>query len=65
MQATIPVEAARRRYEDAPEVFKSVVDRAYKAARAVIEESGMVCANDDRAEEFVGAIAYYIEESAE
>lgn len=58
------VVAARERYENAPEVFKKVVDAAYKAARNVIEESGMSVANDDRAEIFVGAIAWYIEESA-
>ena len=56
---------AHERYENAPVIFRETVDRAYTAARDVIEASGMTAANDDRAEVLIAAISVYIEDSAE
>jgi hypothetical protein len=65
MSMTIEETRAHERYQTAPKVFTDVVDNAYKAARKVIEDSGMDVANDDRAEALVSAIVRYIEDSAE
>lgn len=63
MNDLINVGEARERYETFS--HKTVIDKSYKAARAVLESAGFTCANDDRAEELIGAIMYYVTESAD
>jgi len=65
MSLTPEQSKAHERYENANAIVRRVVDDAYKAARKAITDSGMVVANDDRAEALVVAILIYIEDSAE
>ena len=66
MSLTREQRQAHNRYENgAPIIREVVVDAAYKAARKVIEATGMNVANDDRAEALIAAIEIYIEDSAD
>jgi hypothetical protein len=65
MSLTVEQKRAHERYQAADPVVRKVVDLAVNAARDQIIDSGMVAANDDRAEALVAAILIYIEDSAE
>ena len=53
----------RELYPDMSHADQVAVDNAYEAVAHSLRESGFTCANDDRAENLVGAIARYVEES--
>ena len=53
----------RELYPAMSEMDQVVVDNAFDAAARVLRDAGFTCANDDRAENLVGAIARYVEES--
>ncbi len=50
-------------YEDMGAGDRAAVDKAFDAVVASLVESGMTTKGDDRAENMVGAIARYVEDS--
>ena len=50
-------------YEVAEDPAKAAIDRAFYAARRALEQAGVDCAVDDRADSLVAAIARYTVES--
>jgi len=52
-----------RRYEEADDSTREMVDQAFNVARKSLEANGLIPANDDRAECLVAAIMRYVHES--
>lgn len=61
----IDTQKEHQRYEEMDIIRRSAVDIAFKAAQKALKENGIKeLANDDRAEELVAAIAYYVRRSS-
>lgn len=57
---TIDTQKEHDRYEKRDANTRIAIDRAYSAAVKELAKFGLEVANDDRAEELIAAISYYV-----
>lgn len=63
MFGTIETRTEHMKYESMNVEFRIAVDFAFKAAVKELKANNVDCAMDDRAEELIAAIAYYVRRS--
>ena len=61
---TIDTQKEHDRYQARDANTRVAIDAAYTAARKALQESSIEVANDDRAEELIAAISYYVRRSS-